>query len=123
MKTGASRETLLIDPCRNLSAIASPTITMRRSAKRRTMLSNTFCSSCKILITCLTNDHLHGLEQVLTNEIRLVLPRVALILPLASSVTTQHQRRMQSPISRKLDVAIAIPSHPTRRQIYLKLLH
>src|SRR5215212_8782375 len=47
---------------------------------------------------------------------------MALILPLASPIATQYKCRMQTRISSKLYVAVAITRHPTRRQIYFKLL-
>src|SRR5689334_10945097 len=69
------------------------------------------------------DDHLHGFEQILANEIRLVFPRIALVLPLAQAVATQNKRRAQARISRELDIALAIANHPARTAIDLKLRH
>src|SRR6185369_5332292 len=38
------------------------------------------------------------------------------------SVPTQNKRRVQTRISRQLHIAIAIANHPTRRQVYLKII-
>ena len=42
----------------------------------------------------LRHNHLYCFEQVLTHKIRLVFPGVALVFPLATSIPTQHKRRM-----------------------------
>src|ERR1051325_12052583 len=68
------------------------------------------------------DDHLHGFEEIFTDEVGLVFPQTALVLPLAQSVTTQHERRTQSRISRELNITVTIAHHPTRTPIDVKLL-
>jgi len=82
----------------------SPTINSLFSGKRLMMLSS--CSRCILL-----EYRLHRCQQIFRNELWLNLPRSALIFPLATAVTAQHKRRVQSRITRELDVAITIANH------------
>src|SRR5262249_30499169 len=61
INTGASRETLLIDPCRNLSAIASPRITIR-------CLANLLMMSCKSCKSCNPVTQLRSPSQLPTDS-------------------------------------------------------
>ena len=47
---------------------------------------------------------------------------MALIFPFAASVPTQNKSRVQARISRQFHIAIPIADHPTRRQVYLKII-
>src|ERR1044071_9277700 len=109
--TGASRDTRLISPDTNWSAIRSPSTTTRRPSNARTSALKR--STVDLTFSLVTRHyHLHCFQQVFRDEVGAVLPGLALVFVLAAAVAGQDEGGARARVARKLRVAVAVADHP-----------
>src|SRR5882724_11435393 len=67
------------------------------------------------------DDRLYGLKQILTNQVRLVLPGIPLIFPFTSPIAAQYKSRIQTSVACELNVAVAVSDHPACGKVDIEI--
>src|SRR5215207_5446989 len=135
--TGASRDTRLISPDTNWSAIRSPSTKTRRPQNARTSAASRPVSAIPSTVICNRVPRtecwlvLHSVlstyylpdcfEQVFGDEVGAVLPGAALVFVLAAAVAGQDEGGADARVARQLRVAVAVADHPAPREVDAQL--